>query len=560
MMGCKDMRASISFNQSHKSNMSHNNRENTFGNPDIDKNKTHLNIEYVRKSIQGVYEEIFDESVKEYNANQKRADRKIGDYYTKIHNDSKTHEQRELIVAVGKKDDAIDSEKKKIILDIYAKQFQATNPNLAVYNMVLHLDEANPHLHINYVPNFESSKGLKKRVGMDKALQQQGISGKGMDLIGKWREQETAKIENLAKEHIPNFERDNIGRHKYMKVRQYKEYAEVKSVLEVEIEKQLELKKELHEKIKAQEERYHAQDVKIARMEQEWQKGTIALKKQKSVLETENKSLEKVIKQNEEIFRKKEQEIDIQNELLSQLIFQNGMKHESIKELEQKEETMKTEIECINRRFVEKSKELEKIQSNLNVQRLEQEKRLKQEFGIERSILESVRVNRKRMKGIEVEKETKGLTKKITGNVIIDNNDWEFVKNLAVSSEANKQKLSDLKEDTEILVLEHRNLKKKYEETIEENKGYRKSLRELDVKTKLLEKVLDKVKISFPIAHFIGKAKAQILTKMNEKLLNSFFKQEEISGAQEYLKEKEEQGRKQREMRRKHVRGFDLEL
>ncbi|OOR62605.1 plasmid recombination protein, partial [Bacillus mycoides] len=121
-------------------------------------------------------------------------------------------------------------------LQRYAEAFQERNPNLAVYNMVLHDDEANPHLHINYVPHFSSHRGLTKRVGMDRALQEQGVNGKGMELIANWRAVETAYIETLAKEHIPDFERANVGSHKYMKVKQYKEYAETKSVVEKQVQ------------------------------------------------------------------------------------------------------------------------------------------------------------------------------------------------------------------------------------------------------------------------------------------------------------------------------------
>jgi hypothetical protein len=181
--------------------------------------------------------------VDKYNEKQKRNDRKIQDYYDKIHKNEKTHEQRELVVAVGEgKDDPKYRGAKKEALKQYAEAFQERNPNLVVYNMVLHDDEANPHLHINYVPNFESSRGLTRRVGMDRALQQQGVQGKGTELIANWRQLETAYIESLAIEQIPNFERANVGSHKYMKVRQYKEYAEAVSNIEnqfTEISKRL---------------------------------------------------------------------------------------------------------------------------------------------------------------------------------------------------------------------------------------------------------------------------------------------------------------------------------
>ncbi|MED2185970.1 plasmid recombination protein [Bacillus wiedmannii] len=227
---------SISFNQSHQSSLSHNNRENIYGNPGIDPSRLEENIYFVQKDIRSVYKDVFQDAVDKYNEKQKRNDRKIRDYYDKIKKDTKTHEQRELVVAVGEgKDDPKYREAKKEALKQYAEAFQGRNPNLAVYNMVLHDDEANPHLHINYVPNFESSRGLTRRVGMDRALQQQGIQGKGTELIANWRQLETAYIESLAKEQIPNFERANVGSHKYMKVRQYKEYAEAVSNIENQI-------------------------------------------------------------------------------------------------------------------------------------------------------------------------------------------------------------------------------------------------------------------------------------------------------------------------------------
>ncbi|UKS63454.1 plasmid recombination protein [Bacillus toyonensis] len=237
------MSFSISFNQSHQSSLSHNNRENIYGNPGIDLSRLDENIYFVQNDIRSVYKDVFQEAVDKYNEKQKRNDRKIQDYYDKIHKNEKTHEQRELVVAVGEgKDDPKYREAKKEALKQYAEAFQGRNPNLAVYNMVLHDDEANPHLHINYVPNFESSRGLTRRVGMDRALQQQGVQGKGTELIANWRQLETAYIESLAKKHIPEFERANVGSHKYMKVRQYKKYAEAKSTIENQVqEKETEL-------------------------------------------------------------------------------------------------------------------------------------------------------------------------------------------------------------------------------------------------------------------------------------------------------------------------------
>lgn len=215
--------------------MAHNNRKNLYGNPDIDQSRLDENIYFVQKNIREVYQDTFGEAVKCYNAKQSRKDRRIDDYYEKIRNDNKTHEQRELIVAIGEGKDGEEyrTAKKQVLVE-YAEEFQERNPNLAVYNMVLHDDEANPHLHINYIPNFESKRGLTRRVGMDKALQQQGIEGKGTELIKHWRVQETARIEELVKVHIPDFERANVGSHKYMKVPQFKEAKETFKQIEAE--------------------------------------------------------------------------------------------------------------------------------------------------------------------------------------------------------------------------------------------------------------------------------------------------------------------------------------
>ncbi|MEV0006500.1 plasmid recombination protein, partial [Micromonospora sp. NPDC050980] len=234
--------------------MSHNNRENIHGNPGIDLSRSEENIYFVQKDIRIVYKDVFQKALDKYNEKQKRNDRKIDDYYDKIHKDDKTHEQRELVVAIGEgKDDPKYREAKKEALKQYAEVFQGRNPNLVVYNMVLHDDEANPHLHINYVPNFESSRGLTRRVGMDRALQEQGVNGKGMELIANWRMIETAYIEALAKECIPDFERANVGSHKYMKVKQYKEYAETKSIVEKQVQKKETYLQRVEKKVKQSE-------------------------------------------------------------------------------------------------------------------------------------------------------------------------------------------------------------------------------------------------------------------------------------------------------------------
>ena len=201
------MKASVSFNVGSKSSLSHNNRENLHGNPDIDISKTKDNIYYIQRDIREVYDEEFKSPVEEYNNFQKREDRKIKDYYSKVLNDKKTEHQREIIVAVGRYNDNIPKEIKKEILDKYMQSFQERNKSLKVYNAVMHLDEQNPHLHINYVPVATYNKGLKKRVSQKKVVKELGF-----DSFEDWRKSETGLIEQLMAEK--GIERQEVGSHK----------------------------------------------------------------------------------------------------------------------------------------------------------------------------------------------------------------------------------------------------------------------------------------------------------------------------------------------------------
>ena len=311
---------SISFNQSHRSSLSHNNRENIHGNPRIDPFRLQENIYFVKKDIRDIYKDVFQEAVNKYNEKQKRKDRKIKDYYDKVKKDTKTHEQRELVIAIGEgNDDSKHRKVKKEVLKRYAETFQERNPNLAVYNMVLHDDEANPHVHINYVPNFESSRGLTRRVGMDRALQQQGIEGKSIELLANWRALETAYIETLAKEKIPEFERANVGSHKYMKVRQFKEYAETKLIVENQVqEKEIELGI-INNQVKNVEEKTEELQIVKKHIESDVVNIYKELKTVKQQVDSEQEKLQLINEQYREIEKKVKQKEKEWNNRMNQL-------------------------------------------------------------------------------------------------------------------------------------------------------------------------------------------------------------------------------------------------
>ena len=158
-----------------KGSLNHNDRKFTAQNVDAERTKN--NIVYCNDNIRNVYHKLFDEAVKKYNAKQTRKDREITNYYKKINQESKQEKPfTEVIVQIGDKDtmgaETDNGHLAKKILDEYMKGFQKRNPNLYVFSAHLHMDEATPHLHIDFVPFVTGSKrGLETRVSLKKALQ-----------------------------------------------------------------------------------------------------------------------------------------------------------------------------------------------------------------------------------------------------------------------------------------------------------------------------------------------------------------------------------------------------
>lgn len=86
----------------------------------------------------------------------------------------------------------------KQILDEYYRGFQARNPNLCVFSAHLHMDEATPHLHIDFVPFTTGSKrGLDTRVSLKQALAAQGFKG-GNKRDTEWNQWVLSEKQQLA--------------------------------------------------------------------------------------------------------------------------------------------------------------------------------------------------------------------------------------------------------------------------------------------------------------------------------------------------------------------------
>lgn len=237
------MSKTISFVKG-KGSINHNNREFTAKN--VDASRTTMNVIYVQIPIEKAYEDIFGEAVADYNAKQKRSDRKIGNYLSKI-KQSKNNEKvfYETVVQIGKRDDTgildedgnitEDATLAKEVLDEYARTFQERNPNLILFNAVLHMDEATPHLHLDYIPVAHGYKtGLKTRNSLSKGLQEMGIApaiGKNDTETMHWQKRERDHIAELCKARgieteVLGIVRDNYTIPEYKAAMREKEEAE----------------------------------------------------------------------------------------------------------------------------------------------------------------------------------------------------------------------------------------------------------------------------------------------------------------------------------------------
>lgn len=193
----------------------------------VDGSMSHLNEVLVADGLRAVYTELFGDAVKEYNARQKRNDRKIEDYYARVRDDARGHKgvqnkdgkrvAYEHIVGVGNRDtfspsDPANIELAKAVYTDYLHAFQEQFPQLRVFEAVVHFDEPEGgiHMHLAYVPWGEGYKrGMDRQQSLSKACENMGFNH--MELDGKCR----ALLEEVCLRH--DITRLDMGNHEHHK-------------------------------------------------------------------------------------------------------------------------------------------------------------------------------------------------------------------------------------------------------------------------------------------------------------------------------------------------------
>lgn len=221
-----------------KGSLSHNSRQ--FIAENVDSSRTPLNVEYRNEDIRTVYHELFDDALARYNEKQTRKDRVIDDYYEKIRTGKQEKLFEELIIQIGNKDDmnatSENGQLARQMLDEYMQSFQQRNPTLRVFSAHLHMDEATPHLHIDFIPFTTGSKrGLETRVSLKKALEALGFAGgtKSHTELNQWIESEKQGLASIMARH--DIEWEQKGTHEeHLSVLDYKKQERSKEVAALE--------------------------------------------------------------------------------------------------------------------------------------------------------------------------------------------------------------------------------------------------------------------------------------------------------------------------------------
>ena len=197
-------------------------------------------MEYCNENVKDVYHELFDEALARYNKKQTRSDRRIDDYYEKIRSGKQEKPFHEIILQIGDKDNMGAKTKNgqlaAKVLDKYMQDFQRRNPTLRVFSSYLHMDEATPHLHIDFVPYTTGSKrGLDTRVSLKQALSALGFKGgtRRETELNQWVAYEKEQLATVMLEQ--GIEWDKKGTHeKHLSVLDFEKKERAKEVAELE--------------------------------------------------------------------------------------------------------------------------------------------------------------------------------------------------------------------------------------------------------------------------------------------------------------------------------------
>ena len=241
-----------------KGSIRHNNRD--FYAANVDQSRTKNNIIFKKQDIHDAYQELFGKALEEYNAKQKRKDRRIMNYYEHIRTSKQEKLFYEVIFQIGDmKDTSVgtpEGDRAAVILSEFYNKFVEENQHIYVFNAVIHMDEATPHLHIDFIPAATGNKrGLSTKNSLSKALEQQGFKSEGkLNTCTKlWIDNEKQRLAECMAEHgieheIKGIKRGNLSTEEFKLQQRMEEVAALEEQIAAKTEQLSNLDSEIDNK------------------------------------------------------------------------------------------------------------------------------------------------------------------------------------------------------------------------------------------------------------------------------------------------------------------------
>lgn len=321
---------------------------------------------WIDEKPKAAYDRLFGKYVEKYNEKQKRADRKIKDYYQQICNDKKKHPVYEMIITVGHSmnylgdEPDLDKQTTKEILRRFVDDWEKRNPHLALIGAYYHDDEQGaPHAHLDYIPVANGYKrGMETQSALAKALEQQGFNKDGKETAQiQWERRENAYLESLCLSKGIEVEHPRIADRQHLETETY------------QAERDLDI-------LRAEEEAYHF----VA----------LELKEENSLLEREKEQLDSHIQDS----------------------------RESIEHLDTKLQAIKKELWDSRESLEQTKQQLTETQNALNEARQAKQQALDEVDTIKSSILAEIKPPKKMFaKKVEVTEDTLNYIKRVNKRV-----------------------------------------------------------------------------------------------------------------------------------------------
>lgn len=182
--------------------MSQNHNRRSYGSEDghIHVERSHENITLVDDDLGTVLRNALRDPVETFNSKQRgKHPERIKDL-SEVVKEGRTH-AREMIVQVGNVDDQLSLEEYKDMYTELLDDFREQFPHLVIFGAYIHMDESTPHMHLDFIPIADSSRGISKKVSLDGALKCDGFPGKKGDMsrtpFKDWTDQYRNDLEDM---------------------------------------------------------------------------------------------------------------------------------------------------------------------------------------------------------------------------------------------------------------------------------------------------------------------------------------------------------------------------